>query len=722
MKIFKYIPILMILGLAAVPLHSHAQKFKLKLAEESYNAFNFRKAAEIYEDIIEKNPDDASSTRRAGECRMRINDFDVAVQHYRTLDSLKESTPEDLLNYAYVLKVTQQYDAAVVVYEYYMANNEDEYLVGYTDVDWANRIVRDSSRFELTEMSINSPQSDFAPAFAEEGIVFSSARKQGKGKRNIYSWTDQSYLNLYEAKIDTDSTLMDPKVMKNKANSRFHEGTITYDLQQKIIYFTRNNYLKGKQDDDGGRLNLGIYYASYAEGKIKKLKPFPFNDPTYSVGHPVISPDGKAMYFVSDQPGGQGGTDIYVSYRNLDFWSEPENLGPKVNTPGNEMFPFIDEQGTFYFASDWHPGLGGLDLFYTELDEESVPVKNFGYPINSSYDDFGLITYPDGLRGYLSSNRPGGTGDDDIYAFKINPATMVQISGRLLDQATGNPIPNGTILLKDQFNQEVLEVVANTDAEGRYQFDVPFDETYTIMGVKNGYFQAEKKVNSSDKSGFLDRVDLELTAYDYAAEGRVLYSDTGLPAVGATVTLTTIEGEELQQMLAEDDGSYFFGLDPETQYMIEAIKAGYPPQSIEVDTRGKPATVIHSDLRLFKYEEGTVVRLDNIYYDYNKSEIRDDARRDLDRLVQIMNENPNMKIELSSHTDARGTDSYNLRLSDRRAKAAVNYLVSKGIDKKRMTAKGYGETKLLNDCGNDVECTEREHQLNRRTEFKILDI
>lgn len=704
--------------------HADAQRSKHRLANEKYQTFQFKKSAEIYEDILKKQPDDALALRRAGESRLRLDQFEKAEAHFLALSQHELCTPEDLISLANVLKINQKYDQAVMVYERYLSNAPDEYLVGYIDNDWADNILRDSARFEIGTLEINSQESDFAPAFSENGVIFSSARRQGKGKRKIYSWTDQSYLNLFKAIIEPDSTLSNAKVIKNKTNSRYHEGTVTFDKRQKIMYFTSNNHFKGKRNDsDDGLLNLGIYYAPYEGDNLTgKVKPFPFNDPSFSVGHPVISPDGKEMYFVSDMPGGFGGTDIYVSKRNLDFWGEPVNLGPKVNTPGNEMFPFIDKQGSFYFASDYHPGLGGLDLFFTVLNDDSVPVRNFGYPVNSSFDDFGLITYPDGLRGYFSSNRPGGMGDDDIYSFIVRKPEQIEVSGKAFDIASDSPIPNATILLKDEFNEEVLQVVANTDAEGQYRFKVDYDKSYTIIGVKNGYFQREVKVNSSDKSGFLDDADIGLTAYDYAAEGKVIIAETGDHAVGATVLLKNEDGDVLEEMVVNEDGRYHFGLQPESGYYIEAFDRGFPPQSIALDTRGKAATIIHSDLSLFSYELGTVVRLDNIYYDYDQFEIRDDASRELDRLVTILKDNPEMRIEIGSHTDSRGSDAYNLRLSQKRADAAINYLIERGVNKARLEARGYGETKLLNHCKNEVSCSEKEHQINRRTEFKILKL
>lgn len=716
-----FVLILTVLAVAA-STSAQGQKMKYRLANKYYEQFDFRKAAEIYEDVIKDFPEDETALRLASDCRIRIDDFALAEQHLAALIELGKEDEEDLLNYAYVLKTNKKYDAAVVVYEKYLQKNPDPVLNGYTDVDWANRIVRDSARYEIKTTAINSPQSDFAPAFWKDGkVVFSSARKQGRGKRNIYNWTDQSYLNLFVADIAPDSTLNNPDVFDNKANSRYHEGTVALDKGQEIIYFTRNNYLKGKKEDDGSKLNLGIFYASTADEKMGKVKPFPFNDPRYSVGHPVISPDGKKMYFVSDMPGGQGGTDIYVSERNLDFWGEPQNLGPKVNTAGNEMFPFMDEKGTFYFASDWHPGLGGLDLFYTKLDSDDYPVLNFGYPVNSSGDDFGLIAYENGRHGYFSSDRPGGVGDDDIYEFIIHPATSIIICGRIVDAASLEGVPEATLMLKGGDDGNMLEVLGTTDLDGLYTVEVPIEDAYKLVGMKDGYFQNEIEVFSSDKSRYIDDADIALVASEYAAEGKVLIAETNEPAEGAVVYLKLDQDSIIQETVVNIDGKYYFGLEPNTQYELEATKTGYPSQSIEIETGSEP-TVINSDLRLFNYEEGTIVRLDNIYYDYNKYAIREDAKRDLNRLADIMNKNPKMRIELSSHTDSRGTDSYNLRLSQRRAQAAMQYLLTKGIDKSRLVAKGYGEKQLLNKCTNDVECTDKQHQENRRTEFKILDI
>ncbi|MGB0423475.1 MAG: OmpA family protein, partial [Flavobacteriales bacterium] len=610
-------------------------------------------------------------------------------------------------------------------YEKYMQMKpNDKFIKKYLTTDnCAYEIVRDSSRFLINNSDINSTSSDFAPCFVEGKVMFSSARGiSGKGKRKKYSWNDQSYLNLYTADVLRDSSLQNVNIANKDANSRFHEGTVAYDYLNKEIFFTRNYYHKGeKNKGDDGRLNLAIFYGTYENGELGKLKEFKFNNPEYSVGHPALTNDGKTMYFTSDMPGGQGGTDIYKVERTGNDWTDPVNLGDEINTPGDEMFPYIDLNGVLHFASDGHPGLGALDLFYLDPTSNNE-VTNFGYPVNSSFDDFGLIIHSDGRVGYFSSNRPGGLGDDDIYEFTIRKAGTIRVSGTVVDAETGEVIPNSTILLKDEKNEVVLQVVANADAEGDYFFDVEYDKTYTIIGVKNGYFQKEVVLTTNDRSGFIDANDIELSRYAYASEGKVLEAATGEPLEGALVTLYDQDRNTIAQTVTLANGNYSFGLEGEKQYFLEADHQPFPRQEITLDTRGRPATIIYSDFRLFMIEAGAVIRLDNIYYDYNKASLKKEAERELDRLVKLMKDSPTMTIELGSHTDARGSSAYNLSLSRKRAKSAVNYLISKGISRNRLVPKGYGETNLINRCTDNSKCSDEEHAKNRRTEFRILSI
>ncbi len=698
-------------------------KSKFKLADRYFNEFEFTKAAEIYEDVLEKYPEDPHALRQAAEARENLGDYKKAEEHLAVLAKTEAVNAADLLEYAEVLKMNGKYDKATNVYRTYAElKPEDTSVRSYIDTpDWLHIMTRDSSNYTITNSAVNTAGSDFAPTFIGNEIIFSSSRAEGKGKRNIYAWNDQSYLNLYSAQLGPDSTLDSPTVLKNKANSRFHEGTATYDAINKRLYFTRNYFDKGKQQkSDDGKLNLAIFYASYENGEVGKIKEFKYNNAEHSVGHPTLSADGNTMYYVSDNPKGKGGADIYKVVRETTGWSKPELLGDEINTLGNEMFPFLVNDSTLLFSSDRLPGMGGLDIFEADLSSDPIQVRNLGYPINSHYDDFGVSMYGHRMSGYLSSNRPQGKGDDDIYHFSVTRPSTVIISGDVVDVNTLKPLPFVTIALKNP-DGTTLEV-AKTDEQGHYEFETDHMEVISLRATKEGYFPVNMDVHTNEYSKFVDEADIVMVPYDHLAEGTVLYAENDLPAEDARITLLDSEEKIRDQVVTGQDGKYAFGLMSDEEYTIECSKFGFPDQEVNINTGEITDSLIYADFRLFKLETGAIVRLDNIYYDYNSADIRPDAARELDKLLKIMEDNPTMKIELGSHTDSRGPGGYNLTLSQKRAKSAANYLIGKGIAESRVKNKGYGEKKILNKCRDGVECSEAEHQLNRRTEFKILDI
>jgi outer membrane protein OmpA-like peptidoglycan-associated protein/tetratricopeptide (TPR) repeat protein len=711
----------LVLLVSAVGLGAVAQKGKHRLADRYISEFNFKDAAAIYEDILEKNAEDVVALRKGAMCLENIGRNQKAENYLAALSKLDDKDYTDLFSYAAILKKNKKYEEALNVYRACAElKPDDKQVQAYLEEkNWTNKILRDSSRYMISAAKINSAASDFAPGFVDNMVIFSSARGEGKGKRNIYAWNDQSYLNLYYSTINIDSNLVEAKVIENKANSRFHEGTAAFDAVSREVYITRNNFNKGKKKKSKkGALNLGIYYGKYENAEIGKLQDFEYNDPEFSVGHPTVSPTGNELYFVSDMPGGKGGTDIYRSIKEDAGWGKPENL-LLINTPGDEKFPFCAPDSMLYFSSDGYPGLGGLDLFFVDLGDPGVLVRNMGYPVNTAYDDFGLCIFENGRIGYFSSNRPGGMGDDDIYEYRVSPPSELFVNGTVRDKETMAPIPLATISV---VTAEGIQPVATSNSEGYYEFSVDFSNELTIKAEKESYFPEQQTVAANPASSYLDNVDFTLEKFDYSVQGRVLYAENDLPAEGAKLTLFDSEGKVVDSHMTEPDGKYFFGLKGNSVYTLECTKFSYPDQEIELDTRDRVAKEIYSDFRLFKLETGTVVRMDNIYYDYNSAEIRPDAARELDKLVNIMEDNPTMTIELGSHTDSRGGAPYNKNLSKKRAKSAIDYMASKGIANNRLKSKGYGETKLLNKCKDGVECSEEEHQLNRRTEFKILDI
>lgn len=723
-SLLKSFAIMLLLGVFISNI-SFAQKGKHKLGDRYFTELDYKAAGKVYDDILEKIPDDITSLRRSGFCHDRFGNIELAASRYKKLTTFAACTPDDLISYANVLKKLKNYDEAVRIYKKYSELRPEEKWVKpyFEDGNWIFKIIRDSLRFDMRISKVNTEYSDFSPTFALDKVIFSSARPEGKSKKSNSEKTN--YLNLFEATVMADGSLTNPKLMENDANSKYHEGTSCYDALDKNIYFTRNNFIDGKKGKAlDGNLNLALFYGSYSQSTgMGVIHEFKFNNPEYSVGHASISEDGQTMIFISDMPGGFGGTDLYMSKKNGTNWDDPINLGSEINTPGNEMFPFIYNDEQLYFSSDGHPGLGGLDIFVARWQKLNYPkVENLGYPLNTAFDDFSFILFRDGEKGYVSSDRPHGKGGDDIYEINIKPSSYITISGHVLDIETQQPITNATILLKDSSNTEVVEVMANTRPDGYYEFEVAYNSKYTIIAVKNGYFQGEINLTTRSSSGYIDEADIEMLSYDYAIEGKVLDMSTNEILPSALVSLYSAGGELLNSTRADRSGKYFFGLDENTAYIIEAEKPNYSKQKINIDTRNKPSTLIYSDFRLFKLERGTVIPLDNILWDLASHKVNSGSKAELDKVVQYMNDYPTMMIELSSHTDCRGGNPYNMSLSQRRAASAVKYIVSRGIPTNRILSKGYGETLLKNRCADGVDCSEEEHQVNRRTEFKILEI
>jgi outer membrane protein OmpA-like peptidoglycan-associated protein len=383
-------------------------------------------------------------------------------------------------------------------------------------------------------------------------------------------------------------------------------------------------------------IGLKINKDTIANGTYSKSTDFPYNSKSYSVGHPALTPDNKTMYFISDMPGGIGGTDVYETKWEGGKWAQPTNLGEKINSVGNEMYPFVDSLGNLYFSSNGHKSLGGLDIYKATKNGKSwSQIENLNYPINSSRDDFGFMIYADNKTGFLSSNREG---TDKIYEF-ILQASKVNIGGKVLSKVDGKPIAGAKIEITDKARNTTDTIF--TAEDGSYSYQLAPNTDFDITVSKEGFFSLSEDVS----------------------------------------TVNQVDG-----MLKD--------------FTLEELVKDKPVVIDEADDKGvRP-----------------------IFYDFNKSEIRPDAFEPLMKLVKRLKDNPKITIELSSHTDCRGTDTYNQDLSFRRAKSAKKYLEAKGIKPNRIKVKGYGETKPVNKCVDGVPCTDDEYQANRRTEFKVIEI
>lgn len=715
--LFRLLPLLLL------PSLGHAQKLKEKMADRAAEQFDYPHMAAIYEDLVVSGKADATDMRRLALAYRKMGQPQKAEATYMKMMGLGTQTPDDVFAYAEQLRANGKYAEALEWYGTYDSLRPDDtrakaYLKNPRVFE---RLMRDSASATVRKLPINSPQADLAPSIMDELLLFASARGEGVGGDRLYAWDEQPFLNLYSA-LWKGETAEDPLVMRKELNSRYHDGVGSFDSVANRLYFTRNNYYYGSLDKNAkGELNLGIFYSDVVTGEFGQpewgnLVPFEHNDPEANYGHPCVSPDGRKLFFASDRAGGQGGTDIWYCENLGNQWGAPINMGPEVNSLGNELFPYLHRDSTLYFVSTGHPGLGGYDIFYSRLSKAGAGKPfNLGYPMNTRYNDHGLIFFNDST-GFFASDRPGGQGSDDIYGCTVRPPT-VYMAGIVIDVDSRQPIEGAVLQMKDNEGRFIDNFRLESEPGGKFKIEVPYHEKYLLIANKNGYFQKEMTLNTNDDP--LEEIVVEMKKYDYAAEGVVYDGETNLPLAGSTVQLLDPNDNVLETLTTDASGKYTFPLKPETDYRIKVDKEGYFKQSAKVSTKGKPNGMIKQDFKLFPLKVDQVVRLENIFYDYNKWNIRPDAAVELDKLVVTLQDNPTVKIELSSHTDCRGKDAYNMKLSDKRAKSAVDYIISKGIPKANITSKGYGESRPSESCACE-QCSEDEHQRNRRTEFKVL--
>ena len=528
-----------------------------------------------------------------------------------------------------------------------------------------------------------------------------------------------------------DQPISESDRFSRSLNTKYHEGPATFSKDGTRVIFTRNNFNGGKYRKSADGINkLKLYTATQTNGVWSKAEELPFNSDEYSTGHPALSknrtgePD-QLLYFSSDRPGGLGGTDIYVSTWTNGKWGEPVNLGKEINTKGNELFPFADDKGNIYFSSDGRSGLGGLDIFYAQLpaDGQQGPVvRNLGEPINSSQDDFGIVTDGERNAGYFSSNRKHGGADDDVYRFtregSLYPCRELTVS--VVDAVSKEPLVNTRIDMDNPDNDKQKNL--KTDAEGLVRICLHVDSDFSFLTTREGYI--DNKVGFSTKGLsddqpsrleiLLDKSKASDRSTAITLRGRVTAQTDKSPIAGVKVVLVNGCDGKTQEAVTGPDGSYEFAIKPGCDYALEAMKNNMGTMGRRVAKDGTGTT----DLTMFK--KGDIIKIDNIHYDLNKSTIRPDAAVELDKVAALLAKYPRMTIEMRSHTDSRATTGYNKTLSSNRARAAVSYLKSKGISPKRLLAKGYGESELLNGCKDGVDCPEEEHQQNRRTEIKIV--
>ena len=600
--------------------------------------------------ILDKEPDNAEANFYMAESYRLSNRIVKAEPYYKkAIDNGMENDSVSLL-YAYALKAKGEYSQASQLLEQYITSTDNEFLLKRAtdevqNIQYLDKIREKKSYYRVKNLDkVNTPYAEYSP-FYEDGLLYFTSTRATDNK--TYKATGTPFSNIY--KVPTKGAKVDIAQIKELSdvinNHDINEGSVTFSPDGKTMVFARGNSGKRK-----GTLDVNLYMSRLRNGKWTEPRMLNINNINAWDSSPSFSRDGKTLYFASNRPGGHGGTDIYSARRSSrGRFSKVKNLGTTINTAGNEMFPYVSDDGHMYFSSDGHPGFGGLDLFYARRSNGQTSIENMGEPVNSIGDDFGLYLFK-ADRGFFTSNREGGKGDDDIYTF-VNEDPDLKIVNYYL---------RGITMTHD--SNDSLQILSNTRVQLLDVHNEVLDETVT-----------------SENGEFLFRV--------YEHEHYVLIGNH--------------EGGKDRYLKTREDFTTFGKSLPQEQL-----------------TKLVTNVTLDTTLILEKLEVDKIFVLENIYYDLDKWDIRDDAAIELDKLVQILADNPEIKIELSSHTDIRAPDDYNLKLSERRAKSAVNYMVTQGIDPARLTAKGYGETKLI---VKEAE-TEEEHQVNRRTEFKILEV
>ena len=644
----KYIFITLCLLLTASLNNSIKAQEQLSVRDQArkfYKEYKYFQASQLLQRLVDVKKPFLADMELLADCYRRMKNYELAENWYSRVVQQPKSKAENFFLYGEILKSNLKYSEAKAAFEQYVSHGGDStrILAEVQGCDSSLVWLAQPTKHDLkNEEEINTPLSEFSVFPYQQGVFYAGEPDTALFK-SIYGRTGNPYLRIYTANRK-GTTLSTPDIDRATFNNgKYHIGPVITDKSGSVLYVTRTTTGEKVEIDEEDHIkyltnNLELYVFK-KKGEQWESSAFPYNDvEKYSVGHASLSEDGKVLYFVSDMPGGLGGTDIwYCELQNDGSWGKPQNAGAAINTAKDEMFPYAGAKGKLYFSSNGWPGMGGLDIFVANGEHQNwSKAINLRYPLNSPADDFGYIAWAgtEGETGYLSSNRKNGKGADDIYSFTYQKPVMpivLAVKGGVMDRSSHVVLPEATVTLYDGNN--VLSSVQN-DAQG----------------------------------------------------------------------------------------NFFFSLQKDKDYRLVAKKDKFDTDTKELTTRGlKKSDTLTVNLEIATlFEIGKIFTLQNINYDFDKDNIRPDAALILDELVAILRDNPTLEIELGSHTDSRGKDSYNMALSQRRAQSVVNYLVSKGISRSRMVPKGYGETQLLNGCDDGVPCSEEQHQANRRTVFKVL--
>jgi outer membrane protein OmpA-like peptidoglycan-associated protein len=628
--------------------NSYSQRSHLEEGDEYFHKRYYREAIQEYELALQEKivVKKYYMTERVAKTYFMLFDYENALTWYQKLVEFKEeNAAENIITLARIQMNLEQYTEAKINFKLYSERINDSTKANEYNrwCDWAIQNKDSVYKYNVHKTEIETGSRSMGIAYYQNGLVFSKPQIQDyKTKTAFY---DLAYLKCIDSiKFDSALTLKGEQL-----NRSFYEGTPCFSVDGKTLYYTGNSTTSTKyRDKKADKLNLSkdginilkIFSSTLTNDTWSAPVELGINSNQFDCVFPFLANDQKTLYFASNRPGGFGGYDLYKSTSSgNNVWSIPENLGSKVNSSFDEMYPYILND-TLYFSSKGHDGFGGADIYFSKLENgKANGIQNLGKPFNSSKDDFSLIgKREDGLfTGYFSSNREGTHGYDHIYFFRQHKKPLLQD---------------------------------------------------TIIGV------------AKNKITLVPIKDVKIVLYKKEENDSTIASEQTTPSTGSVELI----------------------LDKKTEYTVTFEAPGFQKKTVEIPAENRENVLaLFGDLQLDPViEKNSIIQIRNIYFDFDKATIREESFKILAQIIIFLNENPNIRVELSAHTDARGSDAYNLKLSQKRAESTVNYLVERGIDPARLVPKGYGEKKIQNQCKNGVKCSEEEHEMNRRVELKVL--
>ncbi|MFK7757395.1 MAG: OmpA family protein [Flavobacteriales bacterium] len=812
------IKLFMLLWLAFAASNSFSQSTSIEedRGDVFLESFEFDRAITLYTEAYSNDSNNVQLTRKIADAYRRKGDLASSSPWYQKTLTLDTTRQEDMLYYAESLKTLKRYDESLVWYEKYNELQPKDLRAEnhLANSRYYEELAEDSLMYLVNKLDFNNKKPAFGVTKYNQKLVFSATGFENQKFNKTNPWNNLPYLDVYQANIDENKQAVDIEPI-NEINSKYNDGPAHFDENSQTMFVTRNNMRRGKPvKDKTGSVNLKIYTSKLENGQWSEIEELPFNSNDYSTGHPSVTKDGQFLYFASNKPGGEGGTDIYVSEKVNDTWAHPNNLGDNVNTKGNELFPYVDDNNILYFSSTGHVGLGGLDIFKIDLDslKTDEPV-NVGYPLNSPKDDFSILFEEVDKSGYFCSNRDRGFSDD-IFYFEVNNPLRKIYAGLIESSLPENSLAGNTLIVRNLDTDEEFPIIL--DDEGKFEFEALPGNTYElayqkedveeILLVKTVEETVEEEFENLGIFTIQERLDVTISddgneleindkLFKRFGEDGMFITEQGdsLSEIDIMDLLTknlngndielnnalyklnpetksyvqedgeTIDDMELESLLVSqifanpldmNDDSVLAGTEPvdtkpelaqekSTSLDIENLSAlewveqtldkealtekelmeleseneadEVPTESLSVTNPEKYILASKEDLKIALNEKG----LQNIYFDFDQSAIRQDAKPVLDELASMLTVNPGVNLYVNAHTDARGSNDYNDALSESRAESVRKYLSNRGIDPSRLQLSWFGEEQLTNACADGVNCEENAHELNRRAAFAL---